>query len=294
MDPDDLTAQIADRRADPDFQARLQERTTQDKPILDRLAALKTVSPEQLAEAIQQAGPSFTFVRAMSGGRLEMTTDRVTADGDPITIYASTAVTGEWHVDDGAETYHRLLRAGFDINAPGTLDIFHNSLYRYRLHRVGSTVFARAPEDEPIQVLCRRFTDALVALDGLRLLTEVPAGASQPAPLSPELRTRLVDAVERPLRIRAAILKLAGRACGHLAEPPGGCCAGCPTWPCETTFQTAQPALAAFADYEHAPLHEIRANERRRLLQQVQAMSPGEMDGWAFRDQMLALLRSPG
>lgn len=121
-----------------------------------------------------------------------------------------------------------------------------------------------------------------------------PPGAPEPARLSPELHTRLIDAVEQPLRVHAAILKLAGRACGHLAEPPGGCCAGCEAWPCETTFQTAQPALDAFADSAQAPLHEIRANERRRLLQLVQAMSPGEMDGWAFRDQMLALLRSPG
>ncbi len=66
--------------------------------------------------------------------------------------------------------------------------------------------------------------------------------------LTPELRSRLVAAANRALRVRREILLLAGHACGHL--PTGGrLCRTCHrSWPCEVVFEAARSALDALAD----------------------------------------------
>jgi hypothetical protein len=66
--------------------------------------------------------------------------------------------------------------------------------------------------------------------------------------LTPEFRLRLLETVERVLRVRQEIILLAGHASGHL---PGGSqmCRRCRKhWPCPETLDAARSALNAFAD----------------------------------------------
>ncbi len=102
------------------------------------------------------------------GRRVEITTNRTTADAEPITMLAVLA-DGTLTVSDGGETISRLADADFDIadNVLGTL--WAEALRTYRVHETEGRVFLQTPLSEAAYAL-NRFADALVALDGLRIL----------------------------------------------------------------------------------------------------------------------------
>lgn len=75
---------------------------------------------------------------------------------------------------------------------------------------------------------------------------ESPEFPSQP--ISPELRAKLIAAVERPLRVRREILLLAGHASGHLMGPQRACRVCHADWPCDVVTAAARPALDAFSE----------------------------------------------
>lgn len=78
--------------------------------------------------------------------------------------------------------------------------------------------------------------------------------AIDPVPVSPELRAKLIAAVERSLCVRREIILLAAHACGHTCGPQRGCRTCHADWPCAEVLKAARPALDAFADTTPDPL----------------------------------------
>lgn len=102
------------------------------------------------------------------GRRVEITTSRTTADSEPVTLLAILA-DGILTVSDGGETINRLADANFDIADKVLGALWVEALRTYRVHETEDRVFLQTPLSEAAHAL-NRFADALVALDGLRVV----------------------------------------------------------------------------------------------------------------------------
>jgi len=74
---------------------------------------------------------------------------------------------------DGGETLNRLFDAGFDREDPALDSIWREALRMYRLYEASGRVFLQMPLARAAHDL-NRLSDALVALDGLRVIAMPP------------------------------------------------------------------------------------------------------------------------
>lgn len=121
--------------------------------------------------------------------RVLITTGRHRADSEPVRLLARLADDETILVSDGGETLSVLLDVGFDRS-----DVLHEGLWQealrtYRLSEVDGRVFIQTPLSQAAFQM-NRLADALVALDGLRMVALPPIKRAH----------TLVDQVEEYLR----------------------------------------------------------------------------------------------
>ncbi len=104
------------------------------------------------------------------GRRVLIHTGRNRADSEPVTLLAAFFDADTVLISDGGETLNRLGDVGFDRDDPLFEAIWQEALRTYRLSEVDGRVFLQAPLTRAPHAM-NRLADALVALDGLRIVT---------------------------------------------------------------------------------------------------------------------------
>lgn len=107
------------------------------------------------------------------GQRIGVTTSRMLADSEPLTLQVALS-EDVLTVSDGGETLNRLAGASFDVADPVLANVWKEALRTYRIHETDGRVFLQTRIDRAAHAL-NRFADALIALDGLRVLG-IPPG----------------------------------------------------------------------------------------------------------------------
>jgi hypothetical protein len=102
------------------------------------------------------------------GRRVAIRTNRMTADSEPVVLYATSSLD-QLTVSDGGETLNRLGDGSFDLEDKALAAIWEESLHTYRLSTTDGRVFIQTSISRAPYALSR-FADALVALDALRVL----------------------------------------------------------------------------------------------------------------------------
>lgn len=119
------------------------------------------------------------------------------------------------------------------------------------------------PEDQTttvnIETLLRKMPDLPLSKVAQDIVDELLS--KQAEPITPEFRKRMVEAAERPLRVRREIMMLAAFASGHRKGTHVSTCREChEPWPCADVLRAAAPALDAAlveADATNERLREI-------------------------------------
>lgn len=167
-----------------------------------------SICDDELAATFTAIAVNFAWrCEALPGGeRVAITTSRTAADSEPVTIYAT--LTGDLlTVSDGGETLNRLADASFDVADPALSLVWGESLRTYRVNVTEGRVFIQTRLAEAPYNLSR-FADALVALDGLRVIGVPPASRSKS--LADEVADFLADRYESKNLKRKPQIKLGG------------------------------------------------------------------------------------
>lgn len=107
------------------------------------------------------------------GRRVLVHTGRNRADSEPVTLLAAFPDAETVMISDGGETLNRLGDIGFDRDDPVLEAIWQEALRTYRLDEIDGRVFLQAPLTQAAHAM-NRLADALVALDGLRIVAAPP------------------------------------------------------------------------------------------------------------------------
>lgn len=139
--------------------------------------------------------------------RVFVTTGRVTADAEPIRLLVRLDEGDALVMSDGGETLGRLFDEAFSRDDPVFESLWRDALKTYHVLEADDRVYLQAPLLQAAQAL-NRFADALVALDGLRVVAWPPLARTRT--LADEVEDFLADRYSRKAVIRAPRIRLPG------------------------------------------------------------------------------------